>query len=198
MSEVLNILRIDGSMRREGSITRSLTDDVISRLSEGSDVKVTTRDLLNGVDLIDEQWLAANWTPAAERSPEAKTALAASDTLVEEVKAADVLVLAAPIYNFSVPGAVKAWIDQIARAGETFKYTENGPVGLLEDKRAVVILASGGTQVGSEIDFASDYLKHIMGFIGISDVELVYADKLMAQADEAQAQAQSQIKQLAA
>ncbi|MEO0496737.1 MAG: NAD(P)H-dependent oxidoreductase [Pseudomonadota bacterium] len=198
MSDVLNVLRVDGSMRREGSVTRSLTDDVISRLSEGSNVKVQTRDLLDGVDLIDERWLGANWTPADQRSEDAKMALAASDALVKEVKAADILVLGAPIYNFSVPAAVKAWIDQIARAGETFRYTENGPVGLLEGKRAIVVLASGGTQVGSEIDFASDYLKHIMGFIGITDVQMVYADKLMAQADEAQAQAQSQIKQLAA
>lgn len=198
MSEVLNILRVDGSMRREGSVTRSLTDDILTRLGQSNEVKITNRDLLDGVELIDEGWLGANWTPAEERGAEVKATLAESDKLIEELKSADVLVLGAPIYNFAVPAAVKAWIDLIARAGETFRYTEDGPVGLLEGKRAIIVLASGGTKIGSEIDFASDYLKHIMGFVGITDVQLVYADKLMAQADEAKAQAQSQIAQLAA
>ncbi|MEO0635356.1 MAG: NAD(P)H-dependent oxidoreductase [Pseudomonadota bacterium] len=198
MSNTLKILRIESSMRREGSMTRELTAKAIAHLEQSHDVELVTRDLLDGVDLIDEAWLMANWTPADQRSDEALAALRASDELVREVKEADVLVIGAPVYNFSIPGALKAWIDQIARAGETFRYTENGPVGLLEGKRAIIVLATGGTPIGSDIDYASDYLKHIMGFIGITDVELVYADRLMAQADEAKSQALDQIGKLAA
>jgi FMN-dependent NADH-azoreductase len=89
-------------------------------------------------------------------------------------------------------------VDQIARAGVTFRYTENGPEGLLQGKRAVLVVASGGTPVGSEIDFASGYMRHIMGFIGITDVEIIAADRLMADADKALEQASVQIDKLAA
>ena len=89
------------------------------------------------------------------------------------------LVIGLPIYNFSVPAAMKAWIDQIARVGVTFNYSENGPVGLMKKKRAIILLASGGTKVGSDIDFASEYMKHILGFIGITDVTIIAADALM-------------------
>lgn len=106
--------------------------------------------------------------------------------------------IATPIYNFAVPAALKAWIDLIARAGVTFKYTENGPVGLLTGKRAIIVLASGGTQSGSEIDFATPYLKHVLGFIGIHDVDIIAADQLGAGADEKLAAASEAIERLAA
>lgn len=105
--------------------------------------------------------------------------LALSDTLVGELKSADTIVIGTPVYNFAVPAALKAWIDLVARARETFQYTEDGPVGLLQGKKAYVIIASGGTKVGSEIDFAGNYLKHVLGFIGITDVTIVAADQLM-------------------
>ncbi|MEL6701292.1 MAG: NAD(P)H-dependent oxidoreductase, partial [Pseudomonadota bacterium] len=159
---------------------------------------VITRDLSVGMPLLTDAWLGANWTPAEDRSDMQKQALEMSDVLIDELKAADTLVIAAPIYNFSVPAALKAWIDQIARAGITFKYTETGPVGLLDGKRAIIVLASGGTQVGSDIDFASGFLRHIMGFIGIHDVEFVAADQLMIDAEKSMADAQSAVAALAA
>jgi FMN-dependent NADH-azoreductase len=88
------------------------------------------------------------------------------------------LVIGSPVYNFSVPAALKAWIDQICRVGVTFKYTPDGPVGLLSGKRAIIVIASGGTSIGSDIDYASGYLKHIMDFIGIHDVTIIAADAL--------------------
>ena len=106
--------------------------------------------------------------------------------------------ISTPIYNFGIPASLKAWIDQIARAGLTFNYTPNGPVGLMEGKRAVIAIASGGTQVGSDIDWASSYLRHIMGFIGITDVEFVAADQLMVDADASHAKADAALKALAA
>ncbi|MEM7061175.1 MAG: NAD(P)H-dependent oxidoreductase [Pseudomonadota bacterium] len=175
-----NVLRVDASMRHNGSVTRRLTDQVIAGL-EGANV--VTRDLTTGVDLVNEGWIGANFTDPADRSGEQQATLAGSDALVAELRAADVVVIGAPIYNFGVPAALKAWIDQVARARETFRYTENGPVGLLDGKRAILVIASGGTETESEIDFATPYLRHILGFMGIHDVQIFAADRLMADQD---------------
>ncbi|MEL7465570.1 MAG: NAD(P)H-dependent oxidoreductase [Pseudomonadota bacterium] len=189
------ILRIDASMRRDGSTTRMLSDEVIGALAPAS---VVVRDLADGVDLIDEAWIGANFTDPAERTDAQKATLAGSDALVEEVEAADTLVIGVPIYNFGVPAALKAWIDQIARAKRTFKYTENGPVGLLEGKTAYLVVASGGTAAGSEIDFATGYLKHVLGFVGVTDVHVIDASKQGAGADGAIARARTALPALAA
>lgn len=176
------ILRIDASMRRDGSTTRMLSDELVEALAPDA---VVTRDLADGIDLIDEAWIGANFTDPAERTDEQKAKLAGSDALVEEIEAADTLVIGVPIYNFGVPAALKAWIDQIARAKRTFKYTENGPVGLLEGKTAYLVIASGGTASGSEIDFATGYMKHVLGFVGITDVHVIDASKQGAGAEGA-------------
>ena len=189
------ILRIDASARREGSVSRDLAGRIIEKF-EGA--TVVHRDLAPGLPLIDEDWIGANFTPADDRSEAQKDKLALSASLVAEVEAADILVIGLPIYNFSVPAALKAWIDQVARAGRTFRYTENGPKGLLEGKRAIVAVASGGTEVGSEIDFATGYLRHVLGFIGITDVSFVTADRLMVDADATMAKAEAQLSALAA
>lgn len=189
------VLRIDASARRTGSESRKLADRIIERLAAET---VIARDLLQAPPAIDEAWLAANWTPEADRSDAQRETLALSDQLIAEIKAADTLVISTPIYNFGIPAALKAWVDQIARAGLTFNYTPNGPVGLMEGKRAVIAIASGGTQVGSDIDWASSYLRHIMGFIGIADVEFVAADQLMVDADASHAKADAALKALAA
>lgn len=188
------ILRLDASLRHTDSITRDLLDRITSHLNATS---ITTRDLTADLPLIDEQWIGANFTPADARSPEQTAALAFSDELIDEIQAADTLVIGLPIYNFTVPTAFKAWIDQIARVGSTFQYTENDPVGLLTGKRAVIAVASGGTKVGSEMDFATGYARHILGFVGITDVTFIAADALMADAETALAAAQTQIDGLA-
>ena len=188
------VLRIDASMRRDGSTTRTLTDAVIQRLAPAS---VTTRDLADGIGLIDQDWIGANFTDPDQRTDAQKARLAQSDALIAEIQQADVVVIGAPIYNFGVPAALKAWIDQIARARVTFKYTENGPVGLLEGKRAVVVVASGGTPVDSAIDFVTPYMRHVLGFIGIHDVEIVAAGQQMVN-DAAIDGAHAQVQALAA
>ena len=189
-----NILHIDSSARLNGSTSRQLTAQVTEKLG-GTVVK---RDLTDAIPQISETWVNANFTPAEQRTDEQKETLALSDALVSEIKAADTLVIGVPIYNFGVPAALKAWIDQIARAGLTFKYTENGPQGLLEGKRAILVVASGGTPAESEIDFATGYMRHIMGFIGITDVTVVTADQMMVDADAALAKATAQVEALAA
>lgn len=196
----LRVLRIDASMRRTGSITRDLSETLVARLAaaQGGAVEIVRRDLADGAPLIDESWIAANFTPAEQRTDTQRATLAHSDALVAELKAADIVVVGAPIYNFGVPAALKAWIDQVARARETFRYSETGPVGLLEGKKAYLVIASGGTEADSQIDFATPYLRHVMGFIGIHDVEVIAADRLMADADAALSSARAQIESVAA
>lgn len=184
-TSVPTILRVDSSGRSAGSASRSLTDQLIARLTaENPEATIVTRDAAWGLPFVTESWINANFTPADERDDGHREALAPSDALVAELEAADIIVIGAPIYNFGIPATLKAWIDMVARAGKTFKYTESGPVGLLEGKKAYVAIASGGTEVGSAIDFASGYLKHVLGFIGIHDVEFFAADQLMMHGDE--------------
>jgi len=188
------ILSIQSSGRRDGSITRQLSDDVLKQL-KGS---VMERDLRTSVPHVDADWIGANFTPLQDRTAEQSAILAYSDALVAEVQNADILVLGVPIYNFGVPAALKAWFDMVARAGVTFKYTDKGPVGLLTGKRAIIVMASGGTPVGSEIDFASPWLKQALRFIGIDDVTLIAADALGQNAEVKLASAQNDIMKLAA
>jgi FMN-dependent NADH-azoreductase len=195
----MNILRVDGSMRQEGSVTRQLADKLMDRLTTEHEATVNLRDLaVDAPGFVDQDWINANFTATEERSVAQREKLAVSDALVAEVQAADVLVIASPIYNFSVPAALKAWIDMIARARLTFKYTETGPVGLLENKKAYVVMASGGTEIGGPIDYARDYLRHVLGFIGITDVTFIEAGQVMANGDAAIEGAFSQIDALAA
>ena len=172
----LKILEINAAARYEGSISRDLVADLINALEDrfGS-ADIRRRDLAKGLPFIDEDWVAANMTPEEERSEQHRKALAYSDELVAELQDADVLVIGAPIYNFSVPAVLKAWIDMVARARLTFRYTENGPEGLLTGKKAYIVVPSGGVPVGSEVDFATPYLRHALAFIGITDVEFVGA-----------------------
>lgn len=193
-----NILHINASARREGSISRSLSQAVVDKISS-VDTKVVTRDIgTSPLPILTEAWVGANFTPDDDRSAEQRESLALSDSLIAELEAADTLVLGVPVYNFGVPAAFKAWIDLVARARKTFKYTENGPVGLLEGKKAYVIIASGGTPSGSEIDFATPYVRHVLGFLGIHDVSFVAADQLMAAGDEKIAAAKETIESFAA
>ncbi len=168
-----HILRIDASARQQGSVSRGLTDRFMARFP---DAKVTTRDLADStMPFLDDAWVNGTFTPEDMRSDAQVHALAFSDTLVAEVQAADVIVIGSAVYNFGPPAALKAWIDQIARAGVTFQYGENGPEGLLTGKRAVIIMASGGTEIDSPADFLSPYLKFILGFMGITDVDVIGA-----------------------
>ncbi|KMK68752.1 FMN-dependent NADH-azoreductase [Puniceibacterium sp. IMCC21224] len=190
-----HVLRIDSSVRNDDSVSRALTTRIIERLAPK---KITTRDLANSLPLIDATWIGANFTPADDRTDDQRETLALSDALIAEVKAADTLVIGLPIYNFGTPAGFKAWVDMIARAGVTFKYSEQGPVGLLEGKRAILAVASGGTEVGSAYDHATTYARQVLGFVGITDVTIVAADRLMVDADASHKAANEQIAALAA
>ncbi|NVJ99393.1 MAG: NAD(P)H-dependent oxidoreductase [Alphaproteobacteria bacterium] len=186
------ILRVDASVRTTDSVTRDLTDRFVNAL-DSADTTILSHDLAKGLPLIDEAWVGANFTPEEDRTDAQKQTLEVSDNLIADLKAADVIAIGVPIYNFGIPAGLKAWIDQIARARVTFRYTENGPEGLLKGKKAYLFVASGGTGVGSEIDFATSYLKHALSFVGITDVTIVAADKMAMDAEASMAQANAQL-----
>lgn len=193
-----SILRIDASARTAGSFSRDLTDRVIDRLAS-ADTAITIRDLgVSPPTIISEDWVNANFTPDESRSDAQKQILAESDALIDELQAADTLVIGLPMYNFGVPAAFKAWIDQVARARKTFQYTANGPEGLLHGKRAYVLVTSGGTPTGSDIDFVTSYARHVLGFLGIKDVTVITADRLMANEEVSLTEARAEIDAFAA
>ena len=190
------VLRIDSSARHEASVSRGLTDRIVAKL--GAE-RVITRDLdAEPIPHVTQDWAVGAYVPEADRTPEQRTALAVSDALIEEIRAADVVVIGLPVYNFTVPASLKAWMDQVARMGVTFRYTEQGPEGLLKDKRVILAVASGGTEVGSPIDFATPYTRHFLGFIGLGDVEIVASDRLMTDPEASQARAADDLERLAA
>ncbi|BDZ75188.1 FMN-dependent NADH-azoreductase [Alicyclobacillus contaminans] len=173
------ILHINSSERFQDSVTRQVSAELVSALQKQSGFVIKSRDLAKGIPFINEDWIHANFTDPEQRTEQNKQALKTSDQLVEELQAAEILVIASPIYNFSVPAVLKAWIDQVARARVTFRYTENGPEGLLKAKQAYLVMASGGVPLGSEVDYASTYLNQVMNFLGIHDVTVVDAGSLI-------------------
>lgn len=173
------VLHIDASARKADSQSRKFSAQV---LAEQNPDQIIRRDLNDGLPFLTEDWATGTFTPANDRSPAQTEALALSDILVQEIQNADTIVIGTPIYNFNVPASLKAWLDQIARAGVTFQYGENGPEGLLEGKKVIVAVASGGTSIGSEVDFATPYLKFALGFLGITDVTFLGKDEFLSEA----------------
>ena len=181
----LHVLEVAASGRGKDSVSRMLSADLVEALeARYGTIELTRRDLSRGMPFVDEAWIEANFTAPEERSPAQRAVLAESDALVAELEAADVLVIGSPIYNFGIPAALKAWVDMIARARLTFRYTASGPEGLLEGKTAYVVIASGGVPVDSAVDFATPYLRQALAFVGIRDVEVIAADRLNSKADE--------------
>lgn len=176
-----NILHITASIRGDESVSNQIGGALVTSLTTENDT-VTVRDLsANDIPFVDAARFEANLTPAADRTSEQAELAAIADTLIAELQTADTIVLSVPVYNFGVPAVVKAWADLVARAGTTFKYTETGPVGLLKGKKVYIAAASGGTPIGSDMDFMSSWLTFFLGFIGITDVEVIAADGIMGQ-----------------
>ncbi|CAM3325135.1 FMN-dependent NADH-azoreductase [Pseudomonas floridensis] len=174
------VLVIESSARQQDSVSRQLTRQFLSQWQAvHPDDEVTVRDLAtNPVPHLDETLLGGWMKPAGQRSETEQAALDRSNTLTDEVLAADVLVLAAPMYNFAIPSTLKAWFDHVLRAGVTFKYTETGPQGLLTSKRAFVLTARGGIYTGSSLDHQEPYVRQVLGFIGIHNVTFIHAEGL--------------------
>lgn len=175
-------LRIDASSRVHGSTSRDMLDRLELRIKEAyPKAVVIERDVgEHPPSIVDCHWIDANTTAIENRTDNQHKTLRESDGLISELREADTLLIGLPIYNFNVPASFKAWIDQICRARETFKYSEGGPFGLLKGKRVIIIITSGGTALGSRQDFITLYLLHIFSFLGIDDVELVGADRMLS------------------
>lgn len=182
-------LLITSSARQTGSVTRTLAEDLAQALGG----PVTIRDVSQGLPFLSEEWIAAR-----NAGEGAADALTLSRRLIRELKDHDRLIIASPVYNFSIPASLKAWIDQVARAGETFRYTSDGPEGLLKGKTAYVVIASGGTPVDGPMDHATPYLRHVLGFMGITDVEVIAADGMGNNADKKLDAAYARIAELSA
>jgi len=177
MIPMQTILRVDSSARKTGSASRALTDKLLEALfPEVSDKQIITRDLADGIGMYTEAWVEGTFTPVDARTEQHQYALSESDIIVEELKRADILILGAPMYNFNIGASLKAWIDMIARAGVTFRYTEDGPIGLVTGVKTYIVFASGGSPLGSDLDFGTKYLKHFLAFIGITDVTIVASE----------------------
>ena len=176
-----NVLYINSSVRQSGSLSRQLSAEFIAKWKAANPAdSIVERDLAaNPVPHLTEQMMGAFFTPAEARNADQAYTVKTSDTLVAEVQAADVIVIGAPMYNFSVSSTLKAWIDHIARAGVTFKYTETGPVGQLTGKKVYVFTATGGVYSegpGAAYDHLSTYLRAVLGFLGLTDVTFVQAE----------------------
>ncbi|MFL9925007.1 FMN-dependent NADH-azoreductase [Herbaspirillum lusitanum] len=198
------LLQIDSSARTNGSISRQLTASFAQQWqAKNAGGTVVHRDLAaEALPHVTEALLGAYFTPAEQRSAEQQSLIALSDKLVDELLAADTIVIGVPMYNFAPPSAFKAWIDHVFRAGRTFRYSETGPVGLVTGKRVVVILSRGGMYSEGPmeaLDFQGKYIKSAFGFIGMTEVELVIAEGVaMGEESSKKAIAQAQEKIAAA
>jgi FMN-dependent NADH-azoreductase len=199
----MKLLRIDSSARRN-SVSRLLTANFVdSWRQQNPDGEVIERNLATThLPHVTDEWVQAAFTDPANLTTEQRLVLATSDTLIEELRQADVIVLGAPMYNFAIPAPLKAWIDQIVRVGQTIVYGPSGPKGILDHKKVYVITSRGGAfRPGSpaeRFDHQEPYLRHILGFIGLTDVTFIHAEnqKPGKQGDQARAAAISEIRQL--
>ncbi len=177
------ILHLNSSVRSAGSVSRQLTAEFIEKLKAAHPgARVIERDLAaQPVPHLSEAMMGAFFTPAEQRSAEQASLVKLSDELVAELQSADVVVVGAPMYNFSVSSTLKSWIDHVARAGVTFKYTETGPVGLVTGKKFYIFTSRGGvysTGPAKVMDFHETYLRGVLGFLGITDVNFVHSEGL--------------------
>ncbi len=183
----MKLLRIDSSPLKEISTSRTIADALEQQLVSQGYTLMNHRDLFydDSITLGDQDRFTGYFTPVDQQTTAQKKAVAPSNELAAEFAAADAYIIAAPMYNFGVTAPLKAYVDLISRNGISFNYTESGPVGLLKNKKAFVIVSTGGTPVGSEVDLVSRYLKTFLGFVGIVDVQIIAADLTHTQKEEA-------------
>ncbi len=175
----MNILHVTSSTRGSASYSNRVAEQVLAELqSRGPGSTVVTRNVAaDPLPHIDDDFVAATRSPEGPQTGRQRALLAKSDELVDELFAADVIVIAAPMINFTIPSSLKAWIDYVARAGRTFRYSEKGPEGLVTGKQVIVVGARGGVYAdGNAMDFQIPYLKSVLGFLGMTDVDVLGVD----------------------
>ena len=197
------LLKISTSLYGEAGQSSQLAERFVQQwLRQHPNGKVLARDLArNALPHLDAERFQAFITKPEERSAAQKAVVAESDALIKELQDAQIIVLGLPMYNFGLPSTLKAWFDHIARAGVTFRYTASGPEGLLKGKKAYVFATRGGQYQGTPLDTQTSYVRDFLGFLGIAEVEFVYAENLAISAEAKQAsiaRAQDTIGQLLA
>lgn len=197
------LLVVNSSPKIKSSLTRKLTSQFTSEWkTRDKGNLVIERNLADGsISFLSEAWIEAAFTPQPNRTADQAKLLELSDTLIDELLSADVILLGIPMHNFSVPAAFKAWIDQIARAGKTFSYSDKGPIGLVPaGKKVIVVLSRGGAYAPettpSGVDLLEAYLRQVLGLIGLIDVDFVHADRQSMGGDAAAVSAEKAIRQL--
>jgi FMN-dependent NADH-azoreductase len=199
-----NLLIVNSSPRSQ-SVSRRLTRHFVEEwMAKNPDTKVVERDLAaEALPFLSENWIQAAYTPAGQRTAEQEELLRISDAVIGEVMAADVIVLGVPMHNFSVPASLKAWIDQIARVGETFSYGDSGPKGLVPSGKIVIAIVSRGAPYVPDspmaaMDFQVPYLQQVLGFMGLTDITFIHADKQGLGSEVAQRAVDQAVKSLSA
>ena len=194
-NEMNKILFYKTSPKNEGSISTELGEYLVNCLSKEGNTNVSKRQL-DQVPFINQQIINGLYINDNEKTLEQLEAFKISDAIVKDVHENDTIIISTPIYNFAAPAVLKAWADLVARLNKTFQYTDNGPVGLLKNKKAYIVVSSGGTKIGSEIDFFTPWMRFFLNFIGIKDVTFISADQLMSDDGSKIIQAKSQINEL--
>lgn len=174
------LLQLNSSIFSSGGQSTQLADQFVAVWrANASDAEVIVRDLAHdAIPHLDAQRVLAFFSQPETRTPEQQAYIAESDALIDEIKQAQVIVIGLPMYNFGIPSTLKAYFDQIARAGVTFRYTESGPEGLLTGKKVFVFAARGGMYAGTPLDSQTNYIRDFLSFLGMNDVEFVYAEGL--------------------
>ncbi len=176
---ITRTLVITASILGENGQSKALAERFIAQAQGRDGVEVTHRDLVaSELPHLNLAELGSWQVAEEERTPEQRELAARSDALIKELHDHDVVVLAVPMYNFGIPSQLKAWFDRVMRAGVTFRYTENGPQGLVEGKRAIILAARGGQYAGTEMDTQTPHLKLMLGMMGIGEVDTVFAEGL--------------------
>ena len=176
----ITLLQLNTSIFSADGQSSRLADSFVAKFRAANPgAEIIVRDLARDpVPHLDAERFSAFIAKPESRTPAQKAAVADSDQLIRELKRADVIVLGLPMYNFGVPSTLKAYFDHVARAGVTFRYTEKGPVGLLTGKKAYILATRGGNYAGTRLDFETGFVRQFLQFVGIDDVEFVYAEGL--------------------
>ena len=192
----MKIYQIDSSARKKGSTSRALAKKLLDKIKKSGD-EIIYRDL------DDEMLFVAGLTesgmsiPENERTDQHKKMFELSDKLVKELKESDVIIISTPIYNFGPPATLKAWSDLAARVKSTFKYSSDGKqIGLLENKKVYLVITSGGTKIDSKEDYLTPWLKHVLNFFGIKNIETISADQMSIDYEKSIKDAEEQIENI--
>ena len=192
----MKIYQIDSSARKKGSTSRALAKKLLDKIKKPEDHVIYR-------DLDDEMFFVSGLTESGmkiekkDQTEHHKKMFELSDTLVKELKESDIIIISAPIYNYGPPATLKAWADLAARVGETFRFKSNGRrEGLLKNKRAYLVITSGGTKLNSNEDFLTPWLKFILNFFGIEKIDIIYADQMALDYERSIKEAEEQIKRI--